>query len=102
MKCYVVRVGEYSDQYVGGVYPTPEAAMAAFPPEYCDSPWCKAQNAHVWREVNRSYSDWAQPREWENQCSSSVEISEYEMGELSEAQRNRLGDDLMYDFEARP
>ena len=27
MKVYVVRVGIYSDQYVSGVFATPEAAM---------------------------------------------------------------------------
>lgn len=78
-KVYVLRRGEYSQQYVQGVYTTPEAAMMACPvPAKCREGDVRG---HVcgWHEVRREDKG-ALPRKWAMDCDwAGADLDEYEL-----------------------
>ena len=83
-RVWVVRIGEYSDEYVAGVYPTLEEALEAFPPD----PLCRGEYHGPmvrcgWHELPGDHGepDVIEPT-WSNPCRPSrVEVVGYRMGE---------------------
>lgn len=50
MKVYIVECGAYSDRYIGGVFATPELALAANPLPSDSSPYRRPVRSGGWQK----------------------------------------------------
>lgn len=63
---YVAEVGCYSDRYLGGVYETAEAAMAAYPNS---TKWTRSAGDYS----GEPYEEWANDLDWDDRVRISRE-----------------------------
>lgn len=71
MKVYVLEVGCYENEFIEGVYATPESAMAAHQPER--NKWHSPGHSYTWRE--RDGDTWYFGADW----GDAATITEYEV-----------------------
>ena len=87
-RAWVVRIGEYSDEYVAGVYLTLEAALEAFPPDpQCGGEYHSLAVPCGWHKLPEDdQGPGVIEPTWSNPCRPSyVQVVGYRVGEKAKA-----------------